>query len=180
MKNIQLFTLAIALFSFISCNQAQKKVMNTNEKKETSQALLLSLAGDTLQPVMKTDAQWQGELTEMEYYVLRKAGTERAFTSELLNVKDKGIYTCAGCNLPLFSSDTKFNSGTGWPSFWQPIRPEHIIDKVDKSYGMIRIENVCARCGGHLGHVFEDGPKPTGLRYCMNGAALKFVKTEEN
>lgn len=180
MKNIQILTLVMALFSFISCNQAQKKVMNTSEKKEASQALLLSLAGDTLQTVVKTDAQWQAELTEMEYYVLRKAGTERAFTSELLNVKDKGIYTCAGCSLPLFSSDTKFNSGTGWPSFWQPIRSEHIIDKVDKSYGMVRIENVCARCGGHLGHVFEDGPKPTGLRYCMNGAALKFVKTEEN
>ncbi len=179
MKKYQLFALSIALFSFMSCNQAQKKSAAINENTPQANVILISMEGEELEPVNKSEADWRQELTEMQYYVLREAGTERSFTSELLNNKEKGIYVCAGCGLPLFSSETKYKSGTGWPSFWEPVRKEHIIDKKDTSYGMVRVENVCARCGGHLGHVFEDGPRPTGLRYCMNGAALKFVKTEK-
>jgi peptide-methionine (R)-S-oxide reductase len=177
MKNMKWIMLGIALFSFIACNQAQKKAIHAAPKQEEAPSgVLLSLTGDTLQPIVKADAEWRAQLSEMEYYVLRKAGTERAFTGSLLKNKEQGVYVCAGCELPLFSSDTKFDSGTGWPSFWAPIRPEHVLNKEDRSYGMIRVENVCARCGGHLGHVFEDGPKPTGLRYCMNSVSLKFVK----
>lgn len=121
-------------------------------------------------------------LTPEQHHVLREGGTERPFTSDLLNNKTKGTYVCAGCGLELFPSETKYDSGSGWPSFYAPIAEGHVLTKLDESHGMIREENVCARCGGHLGHVFPDGPKPTGLRYCMNGLALKFVpaeKTEE-
>lgn len=172
--------LSVALFSFIACNQAQQKNMKAeNEATKNANVSLVSLEGETLAPVNKTAEEWKEQLTEMEYHVLREAGTERAGTGDLLKNKEKGVYTCAGCGLPLFSSETKFESGTGWPSFWAPIRAEHVIDKKDTSYGMVRVENVCARCGGHLGHVFEDGPKPNGLRYCMNAAALNFVKTDK-
>lgn len=124
--------------------------------------------------VTKTDAEWQKELTPEQYYVLRKHGTERAGTSPL-DVNDAaGTYLCAGCSLALFSSETKYHSGTGWPSFWKPLDGA-VETTTDSSYGMTRTEVHCHRCGGHLGHVFEDGPKPTGLRYCMNGVALKFV-----
>ena len=123
--------------------------------------------------VEKTDAEWRAQLTPMQYEILRKHGTERPFTSPLLNENRKGIFACAGCDLPLFSSDTKFDSGTGWPSFWQPI--DNALGRTeDRSYGMKRIEVHCRRCGGHLGHVFDDGPKPTGLRYCIDGFALVF------
>ncbi len=122
-----------------------------------------------------TESQWREKLTPAQFYVLRESGTERPFTSPLLKEKRDGVFVCAGCDLPLFSSATKFESGTGWPSFWQPINRDHVIDKSDMALGMMRTENVCARCGGHLGHVFEDGPRPTGLRFCINGEALKFV-----
>jgi peptide-methionine (R)-S-oxide reductase len=124
--------------------------------------------------VTKTDAEWQKELTPQQYNVLRKEGTERAGTSPLDSNDAAGTYLCAGCSLALFSSDTKYHSGTGWPSFWKPLDGA-IETTTDTSYFMTRTEVHCHRCGGHLGHVFEDGPKPTGLRYCMNGVALKFV-----
>jgi peptide-methionine (R)-S-oxide reductase len=124
--------------------------------------------------VTKTDAEWQKELTPEQYYVLRKQGTERAGTSPLDPNDAAGTYLCAGCSLALFSSETKYHSGTGWPSFWKPLDGA-VETSVDNSYFMTRNEVHCHRCGGHLGHVFEDGPKPTGLRYCMNGVALKFV-----
>ena len=126
-------------------------------------------------PVTKTDAQWRAELTADQYRILRESGTERAGTGPHLGNKAPGTYVCVGCGLPLFESGTKFESGSGWPSFFKPIAEDHITNVEDYSHGMVRVENRCAGCDGHLGHVFPDGPRPTGLRYCMNGAALAFV-----
>ena len=124
--------------------------------------------------IEKTDAEWRAQLTPQQYEILRKEGTERPWSSPLLKEHRKGIFACAGCDLPLFSSDTKFESGTGWPSFYQPL--ENAVGTTsDRSFGMVRTEVHCRRCGGHLGHVFDDGPPPTGLRHCMNGLALAFV-----
>jgi peptide-methionine (R)-S-oxide reductase len=128
-------------------------------------------AGDF--PVAKDDDEWRKTLTPEQYRVLRQHGTERAGTSALNDEKRKGVYFCAGCGMPLFDSDTKYESGSGWPSFYKP-REDAVETEVDKSLLMTRTEVHCANCGGHLGHVFPDGPKPTGERYCMNGAALKF------
>ncbi|MBK9335705.1 MAG: peptide-methionine (R)-S-oxide reductase MsrB [Lewinellaceae bacterium] len=133
-------------------------------------------ANNRLIRVTKTDTDWKKELDELEYNVLRQEGTERAFTGDLVKNKQKGTYTCRGCRLPLFSSDTKFDSGTGWPSYWKPLKPEYVTENQDRAYGMLRTEVECARCGGHLGHVFDDGPKPTGLRYCINSVSLDFVR----
>ena len=121
-----------------------------------------------------SDAEWRERLSPLAYKVLREEATERAFTSPLNDEKRDGIYHCAGCDLPLFSSDTKYNSGTGWPSFWRPLQGA-VDTKIDNKLWMTRIEYHCARCGGHQGHVFEDGPQPTGLRYCNNGVALRFA-----
>ncbi len=126
--------------------------------------------------VVKTEEEWKKLLTKDQFYVMRKQGTERAFSGAFWDHHEKGIYTCGCCDLPLFSSDTKFDSGTGWPSYYQPISKKDVTEIVDRSLGMVRTEVECARCDAHLGHVFDDGPKPTGLRYCINSLSLKFVK----
>ena len=123
--------------------------------------------------VNRSAAEWRRLLGPQRYAVLREANTERPFTSPLNKEHRRGVFVCAGCGQPLFSSATKFESGTGWPSFWRPL-PRAVLTRSDRTFGMVRTEVLCSRCGGHLGHVFDDGPKPTGLRYCMNGLALKF------
>jgi peptide-methionine (R)-S-oxide reductase len=126
--------------------------------------------------VMKSDAEWQQQLSPISYQVTRQAGTERAYSGDLLNVHDRGLFRCICCDTAVFSSETKFDSGTGWPSFWQPIARENVVEPTDRSDGMERTAVSCKECDAHLGHVFTDGPPPTGLRYCMNSVAMRFVK----
>ena len=143
--------------------------------------LLTKSVQDSLLPppfkVIKTEDEWKKELTPQQYHVLREKGTERAFTGMYWNNYEHGLFRCAACDNPLFYSGTKFKSGTGWPSYYQPATDTSVIKIQDFSHGMIRTEVVCARCGGHLGHVFDDGPQPTGLRYCINSIALKLDTT---
>lgn len=173
----------ILLLAILACNNSQP---NLTGQSSASDAASKTVSSDTIVPpqyangklitIEKSNAEWKKELTSMEYYVLREQGTERAFTGDLWDNHAHGIYICAACGLPLFSSDTKFDSGTGWPSFWKPLTDDCVKQVGDNSLGMMRTEVECARCGGHLGHVFDDGPKPTGLRYCMNSVSMDFVK----
>jgi peptide-methionine (R)-S-oxide reductase len=128
--------------------------------------------------VTKSDAEWRAALTPEQYEVMREKGTEHAFTGQYWNTKTAGTYVCAGCGQPLFDSNTKFDSGTGWPSFYAPIAESNVATESDRAYGMVRTEALCSKCHAHLGHVFDDGPKPTGLRYCMNSASLKLEPKE--
>ncbi len=144
-----------------------------------SSAIRIIYRNNPLDCMKKSEEEWKKQLDTETYQVLRKKATERPFTGKYLHNKEKGMYACAGCGAPLFSSDTKFDSGTGWPSFWSPAEKENVEEKSDRSLFMKRVEILCKQCGGHLGHVFEDGPQPTGLRYCVNSLSLNFKKTDE-
>ena len=172
MQRIVLTGMLIITVVMTACLQSNDKHQAMAESH--APAVFVNEKGETIQPVVKSDKEWKAELDEMAFYVLREKGTERAFTGIYHDHKGKGQYNCAGCGLPLFTSDTKFDSGTGWPSFYAPIDKTHVAEEVDHAYGMRRVEVLCHRCGGHLGHVFDDGPRPTGLRYCMNSVSLKF------
>ncbi|CAN5364978.1 hypothetical protein BH20ACI2_BH20ACI2_08370 [soil metagenome] len=130
------------------------------------------------QKIQRSEAEWRKLLTPAQFHILREEGTDPPYKSQYNDNHERGDYHCAACHLKLFSSKTKFESGTGWPSFYQPVNKKNVVERVDRSLGETRTEIECARCGGHIGHVFDDGPKPTGLRYCMNGTALKFEKTK--
>ncbi len=162
MKITNIFALAAVLLALPACPETH---VPAAEGSETVMA-----DGDK---VIKSEAQWRKELTPEQYRILREKGTEPAFTGTYHDTKEPGMYVCAGCGQPLFSSETKYDSCSGWPSFYAPLDRARIAEEVDVGFGMIRTEVLCSRCGGHLGHVFNDGPQPTGQRYCINSAALK-------
>lgn len=166
-KNIFLFMLLILTTSTISC--AQQKLNSNNSKGKEMNV-----------KVQKTDKEWKESLTPGQYQVLREKGTERPFTGKYWNFDEKGIYNCAACGQVLFDSDTKFDAGCGWPSFSDVVNNKNVILKDDYSLGMHRIEVMCSNCGGHLGHVFDDGPKPTGQRFCINSASIEFEKKKND
>ena len=176
-----LFLILVTGLFFMSCNQTDKltaESVDRQAQEEVSKPIVKTENKTIMEKIVKTDEEWKAELTDMEYNVLRQNGTERAGTGDLLNNKGKGTYICRGCGLELFDSETKYESGSGWPSFYAPINETNVGENSDNSHGMRRVEVVCARCDGHLGHVFPDGPKPTGMRYCVNAVSLDFSPKE--
>lgn len=169
----------VLLVVFVSCHVSEDatcgtEIMEGQLKTNTN----MSLDKDKAFPVQKSEAEWKENLTEMQYNVMREEGTERAFTGKYYRHKDKGVYVCAACGHELFTSETKYESGSGWPSFFRPIAKEAVGENLDTRYGMTRTEVYCSNCGSHLGHVFPDGPNPTGLRYCINSVSLGFEGEE--
>jgi peptide-methionine (R)-S-oxide reductase len=174
MNRLLLSSILMLSLALNACLQSSSK--QPQARQDGPEKFFVDIKGDTIHTIIKTSQEWKSELDPQTYYVMREEGTERPFTSELNENHDTGIFVCRACGLPLFSSSAKFNSGTGWPSFYEPIDKTHVFELSDRSAGMLRTEVQCHRCGGHLGHVFDDGPQPTGLRYCMNGIALAFEK----
>jgi len=187
MKKITFLLFASIIIVVSACSQNTKVAEKATQETETSSVVVIKKSTDNqrldafpdkIEKVEKTADEWREVLTVEEYRILREEGTERAFTGKYWDNKKEGTYYCRGCGLALFESKTKFKSGTGWPSYYQPIKEEYVTSKTDNKYGWNRTEVLCARCDGHLGHVFDDGPAPTGLRYCINGNILTFEEDE--